>query len=109
MERCLPTAPLGKIGIALVIAMLATTESAPAQRLTKSRLANSEFDWSGIYAGGHVGYARGKARTGISELIDENADPLSDAPAPPPTEVSDRFRSPIGSLIGGVQVGYNYV
>jgi high affinity Mn2+ porin len=108
MRHYSPLSLLRAIGLLLTVTLLASVQDAWAQRLTKSRSAGSEFDWSAIYVGGHVGYARGQAPTGISELIfDENADPSSNTPSP--AQVSDRFRSPIGSLIGGVQVGYNYV
>ena len=99
-----------RLSLFVAIAIVALTQPAWAQQHAKPQQTNSDFDWSGIYYGGHVGYTRGKARAGITELnFDENADPSFDAPPPPPTQVSDRFRSPIGSLNGGVQAGYNYV
>jgi high affinity Mn2+ porin len=51
----------------------------------------SSFDWTGFYVGGHVGYARGNARVTVAD--DD------------PTNFSHAF----GSLIGGLQGGYNYV
>jgi len=51
----------------------------------------AQFDWTGLYVGGHVGYARGDARFAIFD------------PAPQPS--TDRF----GSLFGGVQAGFNYM
>src|SRR5215813_7130429 len=51
----------------------------------------SSFDWTGFYVGGHVGYSRGNARV---NLADDDV-----------TNFSHRF----GSLIGGLQGGYNYV
>src|SRR5215510_1918069 len=53
--------------------------------------ATPYFDWSGFYVGGHVGYSRGNARV---NLADDDV-----------TNFSHRF----GSLIGGLQGGYNYV
>src|SRR5262249_49288036 len=53
--------------------------------------ATSQFDWTGFYVGGHVGYARGNAR--VNTLNDD----------------TDSFRSRFGSLTGGLQGGYNYV
>lgn len=53
--------------------------------------ARSLYDWTGFYAGGHVGYARGNASTTLS-----NATPASESAA-------------FGSLYGGVQAGYNYL
>jgi high affinity Mn2+ porin len=49
------------------------------------------FDWSGWYVGGHVGYSRGSGR-----------DTLFD---PDPTASDASF----GSLFGGLQIGYNYL
>ena len=49
------------------------------------------FDWSGLYLGGHVGYARGLDR---NTLFDPAAMPIS---------------SSFGSLYGGAQIGYNHV
>jgi high affinity Mn2+ porin len=53
--------------------------------------ATPYFDWTGFYVGGHVGYSRGNARVTV---IDDD-----------PTNFSHRF----GSVIGGLQGGYNYV
>jgi high affinity Mn2+ porin len=55
------------------------------------------FDWSGLYVGGHVGYGRGNAQV---TLADQTTPPLS-----VPINSSNSF----GSLIGGAQLGYNYV
>jgi len=49
------------------------------------------FDWSGAYVGGHVGYSRGTANAAISGAG---------------TSIIDH---PFGSLTGGLQVGYNYI
>jgi high affinity Mn2+ porin len=48
------------------------------------------YDWSGFYLGGNVGYGRGSAR---NTLFDPN-----------PIAIDSTF----GSLFGGVQFGYNY-
>ena len=53
--------------------------------------ATSQFDWTGFYVGGHVGYARGTARV---KIVDDDL---------------DTFKSRFGSLTGGLQGGYNYV
>ena len=55
------------------------------------------FDWAGLYVGGHVGYGHGNAEV---TLLDQMAPPV---PGPP------NFSSSFGSLIGGVQLGYNYI
>ena len=51
----------------------------------------ANYDWSGFYVGGHVGYSRGYGR---NTLVD-----------PDPTAASSSF----GSLFGGLQFGYNYL
>jgi high affinity Mn2+ porin len=105
------SARVGKLGLVLATLMLGTAESAWAQRVTKSSPANSDYDWSGLYVGGHVGYARGKARASITEQsFDANADPSADPAAPPPvSQTVAGFGSSIGTLTGGVQAGYNHV
>jgi high affinity Mn2+ porin len=50
----------------------------------------ANYDWSGFYVGGHVGYDRGYGR---NTLFDPN-----------PTTANGSF----GSLFGGMQFGYNY-
>jgi high affinity Mn2+ porin len=57
----------------------------------KAAKVSSQFNWMGFYAGGHVGYGRGRASTTLS-------DPAS-------VGASNSF----GTLIGGVHVGYNYL
>src|SRR5262249_85888 len=47
------------------------------------------YDWTGAYVGGHVGYTRGSAWVTVSD-----------------PDVA-QFRQPLGSLTGGLQVGYN--
>jgi hypothetical protein len=51
----------------------------------------ANYDWSGLYVGGHVGYGRGYRRNTLSD--------------PNPTAASSSF----GSLFGGLQFGYNYL
>jgi high affinity Mn2+ porin len=51
----------------------------------------ANYDWSGFYVGGHVGYSRGY---GCNTLFDPN-----------PTAAVSSF----GSLFGGLQFGYNYL
>src|SRR5258708_18386531 len=51
----------------------------------------ANYDWSGFYVGGHVGYSRGYGR---DTLFDPN-----------PTAASSSF----GSLFCGLQFGYNYL
>src|SRR6266511_4138676 len=80
--------------IAFAWAMAATTGhdcATAADRKPPPRQASTQFDWTGFYAGGHVGYARGDARVNV---VDDDA---------------VNFKSSFGSLIGGLQGGYNYV
>jgi len=53
--------------------------------------AIANYDWSGFYLGGHVGYGRGHGR---NNLFDQG-----------PTAAGSSF----GSLFGGLQFGYNYL
>jgi high affinity Mn2+ porin len=51
----------------------------------------ANYDWSGFYVGGHVGYGRGNGRDTLSN--------------PGPSAGDSSF----GSLFGGLQFGYNYL
>jgi high affinity Mn2+ porin len=75
------------------IAQAADATAPPPQLLLKAPPAGATpyFDWTGFYVGGHVGYSRGNARVTVAD--DD------------PTNFNHRF----GSLIGGLQGGYNYV
>jgi high affinity Mn2+ porin len=53
--------------------------------------APTQLDWTGLYVGGHAGYARGDSRFTVFD------------PAIGPSSGS------FGSLFGGVQAGYNYL
>ena len=74
------------IGTTCLAADTSVVSSAP---LKAPPAAN--YDWSGFYIGGHLGYSRGYGR---DTLFDPNA-----------TAVGTRF----GSLFGGLQFGYNYL
>jgi high affinity Mn2+ porin len=69
----------------------------PARRRSATSRAQGApyYDWSGLYVGGHVGYGRGKADVTLADQ----------PPDPGPINSTSSF----GSLIGGVQIGYNYV
>lgn len=58
-------------------------------------VAESAYNWSGIYVGGQVGYALGNA-----DYIYEPDDPIADS-------TYDYAHDPDG-FIGGVYAGYNY-
>jgi high affinity Mn2+ porin len=62
-----------------------------ARQMPLTAPINTVFDWTGLYVGGHVGYSRGAARVALTDLN------------------SSDFRSSFGTLMGGVQVGYNFV
>jgi high affinity Mn2+ porin len=84
-------------GLSMVVDTVAQgAEATVAQPWTQLVLkapprATPNFDWTGFYVGGHVGYARGNARV---NLVDDDA-------------IS--FKKSFGSLTGGLQGGYNYV
>src|ERR1700752_4692956 len=80
---------LGGIGALMLTAVTATADPPPQPR--NSTALSSVFDWSGIYIGGHVGYARGVINNTLSD------------PRPPGQQTS------FGSLYGGLQAGYNHV
>jgi high affinity Mn2+ porin len=69
------------------------------------RKAAPTFDWSGFYLGVHVGYNRGTTR---ARLADSPASADLDDPTAAPPFVGS-FSNPVGSLYGGVQLGYNHV
>jgi high affinity Mn2+ porin len=106
--------PVTRLILFLIVLTLASAQSAQAQQpVFKAPVANAYpyFDWSGFYLGGHVGYARGNARV---TLNDPNPPPSPDAGSGDnsvtlaPAGLMN-WRSPFGSLTGGVQLGYNYV
>ena len=78
---------LGCVALALITPAMADNRALAAGSIPLV------YDWTGLYFGGHVGYARGKAQT---TLTDFNTQP-------------DNFGSSFGSLTGGIQAGYNYV
>ncbi|MGC2779367.1 MAG: carbohydrate porin [Bradyrhizobium sp.] len=71
---------------------LATAPARAADLPVKARVAQTVFDWTGLYVGGHAGYTRDHARATLS-------DPSGQVGA----------GSPFGGLTGGVQAGYNWV
>jgi opacity protein-like surface antigen len=66
--------------------------AAAADLPVKARMAQTVFDWSGIYVGAHAGYTRDHAQASL-------IDPIGGAGA------GSRF----SGLTGGVQAGYNWV
>lgn len=57
----------------------------------KAPINAPDYDWTGAYLGGHVGYSRGHVNNTLSD--------------PNPAASSNSF----GSLYGGLQLGYNHV
>ena len=73
------------------LAGLVADRAAEAADFKPVVVQNPQFDWSGWYVGGHVGYSRGYGRNTLSD--------------PGPTDAGASF----GSLFGGLQFGYNYL
>ena len=84
---------LCRVGWAMVLGLAAgsVASAADVPLIRKAPPLAPAFDWSGFYAGGHVGYGRGSTRSVLSE------------PASPDGV------STFGSLYGGLQAGYNVV
>jgi high affinity Mn2+ porin len=87
-----------RLGLVVAVAVTAPIPAAVsargadiARQLPRNAPANTGFDWTGLYVGGHVGYTRGNAQATVSDAAPDN------------------FRSSFGSMIGGLQIGYNYV
>jgi high affinity Mn2+ porin len=82
-------------------AFIACAEGAEPEQPARRRLNASGaqvapfYDWSGLYIGGHVGYGRGRANVTLADQ----------PPDPGPINSTSSF----GSLIGGIQIGYNHV
>src|SRR4051794_19541085 len=77
-----------------MIAALGPLAAAPAEAAdlpVKARMAQTVFDWTGLYVGVHAGYTRDHARATLSD----------------PTGVVSAG-SPFSGLTGGVQAGYNW-
>jgi high affinity Mn2+ porin len=74
---------------ALMVANSATAADLGTIPLKAPAFAN--YDWSGLYVGGHVAYSLGRENSTLSD--------------PDPTASSSTF----SSLYGGLQAGYNYV
>jgi high affinity Mn2+ porin len=77
--------------VACATALAASGAAQAADQPKPATLRNPLIDWSGFYAGGHVGYGRGYGR---NTLFDPN-----------PATADASF----GSLFGGLQFGYNYL
>jgi high affinity Mn2+ porin len=87
-----------RLGLVVAVAVTAPIPAAVsacgadiARQLPRNAPANTGFDWTGLYVGGHVGYTRGNAQVTVSEAAPDN------------------FRNSFGGMIGGLQIGYNYV
>src|SRR5712671_3148764 len=80
-------------GIVMMLAGVGPTNSADysVSRPTKSLAPVPFLNWTGFYVGGHLDYGRGHSN-------DSFADPVTAGP-----------NKALGSLFGGVQLGYNHV
>lgn len=78
---------------AMVLAVGGTAEAGDLERggLRFRFPEVAQFNWSGLYVGGHFGYLRGTARGNV--------------PGVPEGESDNGF----GSQFGGVQIGYNWI
>jgi outer membrane immunogenic protein len=66
--------------------------------------ADAPYNWTGLYAGGHAGYAWGTAGTTLG-FIDPTGDVAAAVAAGViPVNFSSRENGPLG----GIQIGYNY-
>jgi high affinity Mn2+ porin len=74
-----------------VVDCLAAEVAVPSPMPLKAPPAIANYDWSGFYVGGHVGYGRGNGRDTLFDSGPSAADSSS------------------GSLFGGMQFGYNYM
>ncbi len=82
---------IGAVCAAPIAAAVSAFGADTAWQMPRKPPIHTGFDWTGVYFGGHVGHSRGNAAVTLSD--------------PDPTN----FASSFGSLIGGVQFGYNHV
>ena len=95
-------------GLSVVIGLVALTGSAAAADLPVKAPpppAASAYDWTGVYVGGHIGYAAGSSHW--------SAMPTA-APGPAQSGSLDLFNAfnafnGMGSYFEGFQAGYNYM
>ena len=88
-------APIAGSTAAILVALAGSAGAAdgvvPTKAAPISSSASPAYDWSGLYAGGHVAYSVGRANSTLSD--------------PDPTASTN----PFNSQYGGLQAGYNYV
>ena len=94
LRKIIDKIPLASVAAATCLffattCLAADTSVASSMPLKAPPIAN--YDWSGFYVGGHVGYGRGNGSNTLSN--------------PNPSSASSSF----GSLFGGLQFGYNYL
>jgi len=93
MEKKMKAMKLSRLMCLLSLAcVLVFSQTAPAAESAPS------FNWTGPYAGVHLGYGRGNA--------DTNVDPLP--PGIPGDQAPSTLGPHPGGVVGGVQAGYNY-
>src|SRR6266516_1437788 len=88
--------------IAFAWAMAATTGhdcATAADRKPPPREALTQFDWTGLYVGGHLGYAGGRSNWSAPPDLSSSLDLF---------QSSDIFTG-AGSYFGGLQIGYDYM
>src|SRR5215212_7539663 len=84
-------AAIKRVIAGLALGVLSLDGAAAADIPLKAPRIQQVYDWTGFYAGGHLGYGRGHATDRFANSI---------------TVVPDK---PVGSLFGGLQFGYNHV
>ncbi|MGE5816570.1 MAG: carbohydrate porin [Deltaproteobacteria bacterium] len=75
------------LGVVLLGSAVHAADIQPAQTTSE----RPYYNWTGFYLGGHVGYGRAYGDVAVRDPIAMNSNPS------------------LGSLFGGLQVGYNYV
>jgi high affinity Mn2+ porin len=95
LRKIIDKIPLASVAAATCLffatTCLAADTSVASSMPLKAPPPIANYDWSGFYVGGHVGYGRGNGSNTLSD--------------PNPSSASSSF----GSLFGGLQFGYNYL
>jgi high affinity Mn2+ porin len=107
LVACSPWAFVGALSVGALIAVAsaerAAADDTPTTKSPASAPPDSAYNWSGFYAGGQLGYARGSSNWTASEPGAANASGSFGLGQP-----IDIF-SESGSFLAGSQAGYNYM
>ena len=77
--------------VALGVLLLGSAVQAADTQAVRTASDRPNYNWTGFYLGGHVGYGRAFGDVSVRDPIAMNSSPS------------------LGSLFGGLQFGYNYV